>query len=401
MVSKISSKIASDESGENSKDSSKKEKYLERASLKKISKKVTLNLTKKLLVVNSIEKLKRLKTFIKNHKSSLEIPAKYNGLNSVKIKFLNKINNNIDKNRVKKNTDFILKEKVRLLKNTIDEIKSDFIKKESINKFDKNYDEEKIKVFIDELFDFDKEYDEFDYNYSLGIPCNINYILSYYIFRNIEFRGILRNSYDLQYAFSKYDNINKKRTRNSVISLLNNNDFIIPNLERFIIDKAYIMNTDEEEDWKREKYNFMTIHSFIFKSLSWAKNECSLIMPINTKKFEVFQRSTFKYNIRNTLHITKRKIIGIKTLINPINDNNINTNARDNLRKKTISLYNRPNLDFRSSTKTKKQKNKFNLSILKRKQFLYRKNDINNVNNSHRDSKDALTLFDMIKRMKI
>ena len=93
MVSKKSSKIVSDESGENSEKSSKKEKYLERASLKKISKKVTVNLTKKLLVVNSKEKLKRLKTFIKNHKSSLEIPAKYNGLNSKKIKFLNKINN--------------------------------------------------------------------------------------------------------------------------------------------------------------------------------------------------------------------------------------------------------------------------------------------------------------------
>ena len=393
LVSKMSSKIVSDESGENSKGSSKKEKYFERSSLKKISKKVTLNLTKKLLVVNSLEKLKRLKTFIKNHKSSLEIPSKYNGLNSLKIKFLNKINNNMDKNRVNKNTDFILKEKVRLLKSTIDEINSDFTNKESINRFDKNYDEEKLKVFIDELFDLNKEYDEFCYNYSLRIPCNINYVLSYYIFRNIKFRGIMRNIYDLQYIFGKYDNIKKKRTRNSVLSLLDNNDYIIPNLDRFIIDKTYIMDTDEE-DWKREKYNFMTIHRFIFKSLSWAKNECYLIQPINTKKFEVFQRSTYKYNIRNTLHITKRKIIGIKTLVNAINDTNINNNDRGNLRKKTISLYNRPNLDFRSSTKKKKQKKNFNISILKRKQFFYRKNDINNVNNLHRDSKDALTLFD-------
>ena len=395
LVSKMSSKIVSDESRENSEESSKKEKYLERASLKKISKKVTINLTKKLLVVNNKKKLKRLKTFIKNHKSSLEIPAKYNGLNSQKIKFLNKINNKLDKNKVIKNADSILKEKVRLLKSTIEDIKSDFTNKESINnRFDKNYDEEGIKAFIDELFDFDKEYDEFDYYYSLIIPCNINYVLSYYIFRNIEFRGIMRNNYDMQYVFGKYDNIKKKRTRNSVISLLNNRDSIIPNLDRFIIDKTYIMDTDDEEDWKREKYNFMTIHKFILKSLSWAKNECSLIKFFNTKKFEVFQRSTYKYNIRNTLHITKRKIIGIKTLVNSINDTNINVNDRVNLRKKTISLYNRPNLDFRSSTKKKKKKNKFHISILKRKQFFNRKNDVYNLNITHRDSKDTLTLFD-------
>ena len=391
----MSSKIVSDESGEKSEDSSKKEKYLERASLKKISKKVTINLTKKLLVVNNKKKLKRLKTFIKNHKSSLEIPAKYNGLNSQKIKFLNKINNKLDKNKVIKNADSILKEKVRLLKSTIDDMKSDFTDKESINnRLYKIYDEEGIKAFIDELFDFDKEYDEFDYNYILRIPCNINYVLSYYIFRNNEFRGILRNNYDMQYVFGKYDNIKKKRTRNSVKSVLSNNDYIIPNLDRFIIDKAYIMDTDDEEDWKREKYNFMTIHSFIFKSLSWAKNECSLIKSINAKKFEVFQRSTYKYNIRNTLHITKRKIIGIKTLVNSINDTNINTIDRVNLRKKTISLYNRPNLDFRSSIKKKKKKKNFHISILKRKQFFNRKNDIYNLNITHRDSKDTLTIFD-------
>ena len=394
LVSKNSSKILSDESGENSEKSSKKEKYLERASLKKISKKVTVNLTKKLLVVNSKEKLKRLKTFIKNHKSSLEIHAKYNGLNSKKIKFLNKINNKMDKNKAIKNTDSVLKEKVRLLKSTIDDIKSDFTNKDSNNNsIYKNYDEAKIKVFIDELFDFNKEYDEFDYNYSLRIPCNINYVLSYYIFRNIEFRGILRNNYDLQYFFGKYDNIKKTRTRSSVLSLLNNNDYIIPNLDRFIIDKTYIMDI-EDEDWKREKYNFMTIHRFIFKSLSWAKNEWSLIKPINNKKFEVFQRSTYKYNIRNTLHITKRKIIGIKTLVNSIIDTNINDKDRGNLRKKTISIHNRPNLDFRNSIKKKKEKKKFNISILKRKQFFNRKNDIYNVNNPHRDSKDTLTLID-------
>jgi ankyrin repeat protein len=154
------------------------------------------------------------------------------------------------------------------------------------------------------------------------------------------------------------------------------------------------METDDEEDWKREKYNFMMIHRFIFKSLSWAKNECSLIQPINAKKFEVFQRSTYKYNIRNTLHITKRKIIGIKALVNSINDIIINAKDRGNLRKKTISLHKRPNLEFRGSIRKKKKKKIFNISILKRKQFFYRKNDINNINTPHRDSKDTLNLFD-------
>jgi len=394
LVSKMSSKILSDESGKNSEESSKKEKSLERASLKKINKKVTINLTKKLLVVNTKKKLKRLKTFIKDHKSSLKIPTKYNGLNSQKVNFINKIKNKMDKNKLNKNTYSILKEKVRLLKSTIDDIKSDFTNQEPINILNKNIDEEVIKIFIDGLFEFDKDYDEFDFNYILRIPCNISYVLCYYIFRNIEFRGILRNNYDLEYIFGKYDNIMKKRTRKSVISLLNNSDYIIPNLDRFIIDKTFIMDTDDDEEWKREKYNFMTIHRFIFRSLSWAKNECSLIKSINPKKFELFQRNTYKYNIRNTLHITKRKIIGIKTLVNSIIDTNIKENDRGNLRKKTISLYNRPNLDFRSSIKKRKNKNIFNISILKRKQFFYRKNDIYNANNPHRDSKDTLALFD-------
>ena len=373
-----------------------KKKIFERSSIRKISKKDTINLTKKLLVENKKEKLKLLKIFIKKNKSSLII-KKCPKLTQQKKKFLNEIYDDLNKKIINKNNNNILNEKARFLKKNQDIINSKYNinYKNIIDKLEKKIEEinhfENIKL-LKEIFELKNNIEIFYFQYKFKFTCNIDYNLSYYIFGNIEFKGVLRNNSDLNY--SSYNDINKKNTRRkSVISFLSieNHNLVISNIDKFIIDKTNIIGTDQEDEyWKKRKFNFMTFHNYILKSLPWVKNECSLIKPINSKKFEAFKRNVHISNVRNTLHVSKRKIIGIKKLSDSNNEINIINLNRNNLRKKTIVLFEGPNLDFINSIKKKKKKNIDQISILKKKQFFYRKNE----NEHNVTQKDSLFLFE-------
>jgi ankyrin repeat protein len=231
----------------------------------------------------------------------------------------------------------------------------------------------------DEIYDKNNDQNSFKIYSDLILPCNINYNLSKYIFRNIEFKGVFRNKFFEEQRTNKYDLIKKKASRISVLSFpsLKKNGLLVSKLERFLVDKTNLIKEDEDSNWKKEKYNFMMIHKFKIKNLSWAKNENSLINKNNNiQKFEVYQRNDYKSNVRNTLHVSKRKIIGIQriSVTSSINTKNIN---RSLLKKKTISLFKRPSLDPRIAIKTKKRKNFNKISILVNKTFFNRKNETN------------------------
>ena len=373
-------------------DLSKEELKRERKSFKKKSRRETINLTKKLLVENTKEKLKIINRYIKENKSSLLIQNKFHNLKNKKYKFLNKIRNDIDHSILNRNNNNMLHEKVKLLKYNIDNLKSIFnefkIDKKDI--YDIN-----ITEVLDEIYEKNNDLNSSKINFNLIIPCNINYKLSKYIFRNIEFKGVFRNQFIEEQ--NKYEIIKKKSSRISMLSFpsLKKNKLLVSNLERFLVDKTNLIRKDEDSKWKKEKYNFMMVHNFKIKSLSWAKNENALIInKTNEPKFEVFQRNDYKSNVRNTLHVSKRKIIGISRIsVTSTIDKKIN---RGMLKKKTISLFKRPSLDLRSSVKKKEKRRKnFNkISILKNKTFFNRKNE---TNINYPKKKSSIFVFDDIQ----
>ena len=360
---------------QNLSDLSKEETKYDRKSFKKKSKRETINLTKKLLVENTKEKLKIINRYIKKNRSSLLIPNKIPNLKSKNYKFLNKIYDGIDQFTINKNNNHILNEKVKLLKSNHESINS------FLNEFKndmKNIYEININEELEEIFNKNIDLNLFKIFSDLIIPCNINFKLSKYIFRNIEFKGVVRNQFIEDHRANKYEIIKKKSSRKSVLSFpsIKNNKFFISKLERFLVDKTNLIRKDEDSKWKKEKYNFMMIHKFKIKSLSWAKNENALISKNNNKKFEVFQRKDYKQKVRNTLHVSKRKIIGIQRLSITSNINTKEIN-RSMLKKKTISLFKKPSLDLRSSIKKKRKKNFNKISILINKTFFNRKNETN------------------------
>ena len=360
---------------QNISDLSKEELKYDRKSFKKKSKKETINLTKKLLVENTKEKLKIINRYIKKNKSSLLIDNKIPNLKNKNFHFLNKIYDDIDQFTINKNNNHIINEKVKLLKSNHDNINSllDELKNDMKNSYDINVTEE-----LDEIFDNNNDLNLFKICSDLIIPCNINYKLCKYIFRNIEFKGVVRNQFIEDQRANKYEIIKKKSSRKSVLSFpsIKNNKLFISKLERFLVDKTNLIRKDEDSKWKKEKYNFMMVHKFKIKSLSWAKNENALISKNNSKKFEVFQRNDYNQKVRNTLHVSKRKIIGIQriSVASSINTKILN---RTMLKKKTISLFKRPSLDLRSSIKKKRKKNFNKISILINKAFFNRKNETN------------------------
>ena len=345
-----------------------------------------MTLTKKLLVKNIKVKLKVFNNFVKKHKTSLLIQNKFPRLNHNKKKFLNNISDEINISKKNKNKEYKLKEKVRILKNNIESIKL-YKNEEDKTKDFFNHIEEIIDIegynILQELFNKNKDIIPFDLHFGLIIPCSLDYELSCYLFRKVEFKGVFRKHLDFKKTpSSQYDNIIKKKTtRKSAISFKDSNRFKISNGDKFLVDKTNIMGEEEDEDWKKDKLNFMTIHRFILTSLAWEKNESALIMNSNKKKFDFFQRNNeLNPLLRKTMHISKRKIMGIERLSdsnNEISTININRSA---LRQKTISLFKRPSLNLGYSAKKRKKKKRFHISILKKKQFFYRKNKINNVN---------------------
>ena len=88
---------------ESESDLSKEDIKKDRNSFKKKSRKETINLTKKLLVENTKEKLKIISRYIKKNKSSLLIQNKFHNLKNRNNKFLNKIYNDIDQSVINKN----------------------------------------------------------------------------------------------------------------------------------------------------------------------------------------------------------------------------------------------------------------------------------------------------------
>ena len=360
---------------QNISDLSKEELKYDRKSFKKKSKKETINLTKKLLVENTKEKLKIINRYIKKNKSSLLIDNKIPNLKNKNFHFLNKIYDDIDQFTINKNNNHIINEKVKLLKSNHDNINSllNELKNDMKNSYDINITEE-----LDEIFDKNNDLNLFKICSDLIIPCNINYKLCKYIFRNIEFKGVVRNQFIEDQRANKYEIIKKKSSRKSVLSFpsIKNNKLFFSKLERFLVDKTNLIRKDEDSKWKKEKYNFMMVHKFKIKSLSWAKNENALISKNNSKKFEVFQRNDYNQKVRNTLHVSKRKIIGIQriSVASSINTKILN---RTMLKKKTISLFKRPSLDLRSSIKKKRKKNFNKISILINKAFFNRKNETN------------------------
>ena len=345
-------------------------------SFKTKSKKMTINLTKKLLVENTKVKLKIINRYIKNNRSSLLIQNKFDNLKYKNYKFLNKIYNNIDQSIINKNNRHILNEKAKILKINLDNFNS------LLNEFKNNmkyiYDID-ITEELEEIYDKNNDQNSFKIYSDLILPCNINNNLSIYIFRNIEFKGVFRNKFIEDQRSNKYEIIKKKSSRKSVLHFpsIKNNQLFISKLERFLVDKTNLIRKDEDSNWKKEKYNFMMVHKFKVKSLFWAKNENALINnKNNNQKFEIYQRNDYKSRLRNTLHVSKRKIIGIQriSVTSSINTKNIN---RSLLKKKTISLFKRPSLDLRSSVKKKRKKNFNKISILINKTFFNRKNDPN------------------------
>lgn len=359
---------------ESESDLSKEDIKKDRNSFKKKSRKETINLTKKLLVENTKEKLKIISRYIKKNKSSLLIQNKFHNLKNRNNKFLNKIYNDIDQSVINKNNNHIVNEKVKLLRFNFDNFNSllNELKNEMKEIYDINITDE-----LNEIYEKNNDSNSFNFYFDLIIPCNINYNLSKYIFRNIEFKGVLRNQFNEEKQGNKYEII-KKNSRKSMISFpsIRKNKLFISKLERFLIDKTNLIKKDEDSRWKKEKCNFMMVHKFKIKSLSWAKNENALINKTCSKKFEVFQRNDYKSKLRNTLHVSKRKIIGIQriSITSSINTKNIN---RSMLKKKTISLFKRPSLDLRSSIKKKRRKNFNKISILINKTFFNRKNETN------------------------